>query len=173
MALNPEEFSSLERKIGEIVGLLTPIPGQINTIFAKLDEEKEVRSDNDAKIKSDLRSVKEQADRSEAQLNALQQKTGNIRCSDHAKSLEEMRVELANFANLSRDIIRLFNVNSEGRSRWVDDTERDVGDLKTKVENLREGKKTLKDFAKKILDKVVTIAVTLLIAWLALKFGLK
>lgn len=183
MSERTEEFNSLDRKIGELVGLFSSIPDQINLIFEKLDKEKENRTEQDQALLLELRSAAEELKRILERVSELETRTKEIRCDEHLKAIDKLKKDVSVTASVAKDLIRILEIKN-GRSKWVDEIDKSIkgnyqdlsqkiGRLKTKVEELSKTRKDIKTIFKWIGEKVATIAITLLIAWLALKFGVK
>lgn len=163
MTINPEDFKSIDRKIGEIFGILSPIPDQLSLIFDKLNREHQERLESDASIRSDLRSL-----------------------SEKTEQLKECSVIVESLKNKLHDIKRTFSIQDNGNSNWANDVElslesigceintikTQINTIKTEVDVLEGDKTKTNSIVKYIIDKIVTIVVTLLIAYVSFKFGL-
>lgn len=119
--------NSLVGQIGQILGVLRPIPGQLTTLFDKVETEGRERLDADGKIRSDLRSAREEL----------------ARLKESYEDDEEREKEL-------QEQIRVLQVS---------------------VAELTVTKKSVKALLVSVGGHFSSIALALLIAYLAFKFG--
>jgi len=174
-----KDFASIERSIGELVGMLSPIPDQLNTLFQKIDIEKDERTKEDRKVALEMQSIRDNVERLSRNIKDIEERMRDMRCQEHMKTLENVEKILADLRSTIRDIVRLLRL-ADGRSEWVDGVEEKhreidaaIVALERKIAPLINTNKTIWGVFKNVGDRMLTIAIALLIAYLVYRFGWK
>ena len=199
MTTGMEDLRSLERKIGEIVGIISPLPNQLNQLFERLDKESRDRLSGDASIVSDIRSITQAVSQLSKnfqffQNEILNMKTtiGSVRCKEHNTTISNISINLDDIKQKITDVVRILELRDgksnliecvtdlkrifklkQGDSDWVVDMDKAIKTLQNNFESISDNKKSITSVFKYIGGQILTIFITLLIAYLMIRFGLK
>jgi len=172
-------LGSINQKIGEIAGMLRPIPDQLSTLFDKVDAEKEHRSAADSKISSDLRSTSEEVARLGKSVAEICRGMEDMRCVENKRRLDQISALLDTLSATVKDLTRLLDF-LDGRSKLLDDLKAEIHGLREKIKATDDGiapllrqEKRAWAVLKCLGDRILTVGVTLLIAYLLYRFGWK
>lgn len=194
-----EDIRALERKIGEVVGVLSPIPNQLGRLFERLDKESQERLSGDANIKSDVRSITQSIEQLTSSLKALQDEVSNlkklfggVKCIEHTETINNMNKTFDEIKSKVKDLTRLLELregNSAvteavsdlrrifklvgGDSKWVSSVNESLENLESQMEGINKSGKSLWNVIKYIGGHIITIIITLIIAYLLVELGWK
>lgn len=198
-ASGQEDIRSLERKIGEVVGVLSPIPNQLGRLFERLDTESQERLSGDANVKSDVRSITQSVEQLTKSLQSLQTEVSNlklsvgaVKCAEHTETINNMNKTLDDIKFKVKDLARLLELRDgnspvtesvadlkrifkleDGDSKWANSVNEALENLEDQMENINKGGKSLWNFTKYIGGHIITIIITLIIAYLLVTLGFK
>lgn len=199
MSVNNEDLRSLERKIGEIVGIISPIPNQLGRLFEKLDKETQDRMSIDSDITSNYKSIGQTITQlsstlqnAQNDINNIKSSVGNIRCEEHTVTIVNINNILDEIKLKVSDLVRLLEVRDgkstitesvndlkrimklkQGDSDWVDNVNDSIETLQEQVKSIINNKKSITSVIKYVCAHIISIIITLMIAYLMLYFGLK
>jgi predicted nucleic acid-binding Zn-ribbon protein len=180
------EIKSIDRRIGEIAGMISPIPDQLSNLFQKIDVEKDQRTAIDSEIKSDLRSIKEAYDRLLENVKAINRKTAEIdmvisriKCDDCSEKINIIERRMSPILESVKEMNRILSILN-GESRRLDSLDHelsilreDVDKLSKIVEGITNKERTIYDTIKWIGVKIVELLISVGTVYLLLKLGLK
>lgn len=165
----PDSTTNVEEKMGRILGILDPIPGHIANLFSRIEEEARDRMAGDAELKSDVRSLTELTDRLDKVAQELRKGIGQswVDTSGNFRALEE---KMTNLITTLKDLVRILEVR-DGNSVLVKEIRSRLDKLEIQVSSLKSTENTLWRGLKNIALQVLTVLITLFVAYLIFRFG--